>query len=202
MSLTIRRILIILAAVAIGFSAGYYARTLKTSRAPGGPASTPIYGIDTDTLSGAAYLPIYGIDLYTVKEQINFYVHIPDTLSLNDRMRLLADRISRLVFRGLPIEILSITEREGKRIARINLGEDSCFRSKALYNTSYSWYSGYFQGSTGGYETEVTLRKSFLQRDLKGEWIDGIEFYYEGEPMKGDNDWDHVHLDGVILRNK
>jgi len=41
------------------------------------------------------------------------------------------------------------------------------------------------------------LTMTFMQPDYKGEWIDGVEFYYRGKPME---EWDHINLTGTILR--
>jgi hypothetical protein len=61
-----------------------------------------------------------------------------------------------------------------------------------------TWRGGYFQGSSGGYDTQIRLMSTFLQEDHKGPWIDGVEFYYEGKPMT--SEWDHIFLEGVKYR--
>ncbi|MDQ2087579.1 hypothetical protein RBH29_14195 [Herbivorax sp. ANBcel31] len=60
-------------------------------------------------------------------------------------------------------------------------------------NTSIrrSWKSHYFQGTTGGRETSVTLIETFLQRDYSGEWIDGVSFLYY------DNEIEFFHVEGL-----
>lgn len=98
----------------------------------------------------------------------------------------------------MPINILRIEERNNKKIAIIDLREFI-----ASDSTGYlpSWRTIYFQGSTGGYFTTLTLTKSFLQKDYKGKWIDGIEFYYEGKQIL-EGEWDHIGLYGTIWRFK
>lgn len=59
-----------------------------------------------------------------------------------------------------------------------------------------SWYD-YFQGSYGGQHTAITLRETLLQPGYQGKWIDGIVFYYQGEPIEI---WDHFNFSGIQSR--
>ncbi|MCS7249775.1 MAG: hypothetical protein N2323_04055 [candidate division WOR-3 bacterium] len=144
------------------------------------------------------YFPIYGVDAQRGKEKINFYVPIPKNLSLIKKLKIIADQLSKFKFNGLPINVLRIEEKNNKKIAIIDLQETAFSDSK---NFLPSWRTKYFQGSTGGYITTLTLTKSFLQEDYQGEWIDGIEFYYEGKPIL-EGEWDHITLYGTIYRFK
>jgi hypothetical protein len=139
------------------------------------------------------YLRIYTLDEISYKEYVRLYVRPPNYLNVKQRLDYLAGLISQSEFRGLPIEISDIENRDDLDIIRINLKEIGDFKSP-------SWRYGYFQGSCGGQITSHTLKESFLQRDYKGEWIDGVEFHYEGRPM-ADGDWDHVCLGGLIMRS-
>ena len=78
-----------------------------------------------------------------------------------------------------------------KKIAIISLNEFP-------YKHRTSWKGIYFQGSCGGWSTQITLTKTFLQEDYAKDWIDGIEFYYEGSLFN--EEWDHIDLSGVIYR--
>jgi hypothetical protein len=140
------------------------------------------------------YLPIYGFDSEAMNIEVNFYVKILKDEPLIDKLKILADKLSGFIFK-LPIEVLRIEERKGKKIAVINLREGE-YPSEYL---QISWKGLYFQGSTGGYFTTITLRKTFLQDSYRDDWIDGVEFYYEGEPIKK-GDWNHISLSGTINR--
>lgn len=142
------------------------------------------------------YFPIYSADKEAEKEEINFYVKIYKNLSLIEKLKIIADQLSKFKFDGLPINILRIEERDNKKIAIIDLKELT-----SSDNLLPFWRTKYFQGSAGGYFTTLTLIKSFLQEDYKGEWIDGIEFYYEGKPIL-EGEWDHISLHGTIYRFK
>lgn len=142
------------------------------------------------------YLPIYGFNEETEKEEINFYVAIPKNLPLIEKLKIIADRLFRFKFCGLPINVLRIEERNNKKIAIIDLRE---FTISDTTGYLPSWQTKYFQGSTGGYFTSLTLIKSFLQEDYKGNWIDGVEFYYEGKPILED-EWDHISLYKTFYR--
>jgi len=144
----------------------------------------------------ADLLRVYNLEFRTVdhlgKEYrvVDFYVGVPPELPLLQKLRLLADKMSVLRFNSLPLDVLRIETRAGKRIAVIGIREPE--------NDQYAWGGGYFQGSTGGGITQVTLVESFLQRGYTGDWIDGVEFYYQGKPFT--DEWDHINLSGVRYR--
>lgn len=132
---------------------------------------------------------------YVGEIKISTYVAIRENLSLFEKLKLLADMLSRFRFGNLPINVLKIESRDTKKIAIVELEE------KEGRYFPWSWRGQYFQGSTGGDITTATLVETFLQRDYEGDWIDGVEFYYEGKPMRGD--WDHVPgLFGTMYREE
>lgn len=140
------------------------------------------------------FFPVYGADRDAMNLEINFYVRIPEKLPVIEKLKIVADKLSRFKF-DLPIKVLRIEEQNNKKIAVVNLLE--CEDTEG--NSQMTWFSVYFQGSTGGLFTSMSLRKTFLQEDFEGEWIDGVEFYYEGEPIL-EEDWDHISLSGTIYR--
>ncbi|MDI6782153.1 MAG: hypothetical protein QME49_08645 [bacterium] len=139
------------------------------------------------------FFKVYGADKECEHEEINFYVAVPKNLSLLEKLKFLANKLSRFEFQYHPINVLRIESRNNKKIVIIELNELD-------FQEAYSWRHGYFQGSAGGGFTTLTLTKTFLQEDYKGNWIDGVEFYYEGKPIS--NEWDHVMLNGTIWREK
>lgn len=141
------------------------------------------------------FFPVYGPDREAMNAEINFYVRIPKNLPAIEKLKILADKLSRFKF-GLPIEVLRVKEQKGRKIAVINLLE----HKETDINSELTWRSVYFQGSTGGFFTTKTLIETFLQEDYSGEWIDGVEFYYEGKSIS--NDWDHISLSGTIYRKE
>lgn len=207
MSPTNRWITGLVAITIIGLLAGYYWFAIRTAKSPlqentvptQMPESKPIIVFPSSGVSDTAagmYYRVYGLDSEAMFEEVNFYVRIPEHLPLKERVAFLADQISRNKYGSLPIEVLAITEQNGKRIARINLGENENSKPGGA-----SWKGQYFQGSTGGGSTTLTLKKSFLQPDYTGEWIDGVEFYYEGKPILP-GEWDHIDLHGVFFRGE
>ncbi|MFH1096881.1 MAG: hypothetical protein ABH886_01640 [Candidatus Desantisbacteria bacterium] len=137
------------------------------------------------------FFKVYGSDKGANHEEINFYVAVPKNFPLLEKLKLLADRLSRFEFQYHPINVLGIKSYNNKKIAIIELNELN-------YPEAFTWRGGYFQGSTGGGFTTLTLTKTFLQEDYKGNWIDGVKFYYEGKPIS--SDWDHIALSGTIWR--
>jgi len=143
---------------------------------------------------------IYGSDKKAENPEVNFYILIPKNLSLIQKLNIIADKLSRFGFNYLPIEVLKIEEQNSKKIVVINLKEHEWDRGEENFIGS-NWRYGFFQGSTGGYFTTITLIETFLQNDYKGEWIDGVRFMYENQPIKQE-DWDHIDLSGIIYRNQ
>jgi len=127
-------------------------------------------------------------------------ISVPATAMLLEKVQLLADSLSYLRFNGLEIEVMEITHvPDIGLLLRVNLAEDAAFKGPGSLPSFHSWYD-FFQGSAGGMETTITLRASFLQPSLYGEWVDAVAFYYQGKPF-ADEEWAHVLLQGQIARN-
>lgn len=108
---------------------------------------------------------------------------------LNKVLDILANELSKQVFEGLTIDVEEVKVINGKKIAIINLKEDS--------NLSVGWESNFLQGSTGAAITDITLKETFLQKGYTGEWLDGIQIFYEGKAPE----FDHMpHLGDIIYR--
>lgn len=138
-------------------------------------------------------LRVYGADKHAMQREVNFCIQVPKNLSIMEKLEIIADRLSRFRFDYLPIEVVKIETCDDTSIAIINLRE-----FENLPNAP-SWRYHYFQGTTGGHFTTLTLVDTFLQKEYKGEWIGGVRFMYENQPIK-ENDWDHIGLSGIILR--
>jgi hypothetical protein len=130
----------------------------------------------------------------TMQRRIAHYVYVPASYGLAQKLRVLAESVSRHQFQGLPIRLLALESVDARQVAVIDLGE-----SENVTDPRKSWKAGYFQGSTGGRITTVTLRDTFLQRSYPGRWVDGVVFYYQERPM---GEWDHVSLSGVLFREQ
>ncbi len=137
---------------------------------------------------------IYGYDDYADSVVVSFYLIIPETLSLTEKLKELANKLKKYVFQNHPINLLRVENRDNKKIALIDLKEPDS-------SGKYTWRNGFFQGSSGGHATTIILIKTFLQEEYKGEWIDGVGFYYEGKPILNE-DWDHISLGGIKYRMK
>lgn len=131
------------------------------------------------------FFAVYGYDDQANYEQINYYVRIPKSLPLEEKLKRLANETSRLAFGGRTLEFKGIKFQANKKIAVINIQEDERFDLKNYDRKLYaaSWFGGAFQGSAGGSATRYTLLETFLQPDYKGQWIEGIEYLYNGEKL-------------------
>lgn len=134
--------------------------------------------------------PVFSANVDSYEKEINYYVNIPKDLTLKEKLQVLADKLSKVQFGDLPITVLKIENIDGKKVATINLREAEVNRNKKDYAdfNGAGWANHYFQGSTGGICTSVTLIETFLQKEYKGEWIDGVKFLYENK----DCDFEHV----------
>jgi len=117
------------------------------------------------------FFPLYHATIevigeYNEEEKIDGYILVDKTLSIKEKMQLIANNVSRSYF-GLPIEVEKIEERDGKKFAIINLVE----------YTENEWdeWSTKFQGSLQEMFTMSTLERNFIQTQYSGEWVDGIE---------------------------
>lgn len=136
-------------------------------------------------------LKIYDYNVSLDRAGFGFYVATDEKATLRYKVELIADILSSIYFRDNPINLLRIENRDGRKIGIIDL------RESGIEGVS-TWRGGFFQGSSGGQWTTYMLTNAFLQPDYNGEWIDGVVFYYEGEPIS--NEWDHIFLHGVKLR--
>lgn len=138
------------------------------------------------------YLPIYTYKEVTKNDKAKMIAVIDTVLlleksySIQEKVELVAKTVSKRFFRGLRINLELVKDDKEGDCLNINLIENE---DGSPY-THPSWHQ-YFQGSTGGAQTEQTLISNFLQKHYKGNWVDRIVFFYEGEEME---DWDHVWL--------
>ncbi|PRR81151.1 hypothetical protein [Clostridium vincentii] len=130
------------------------------------------------------------VDTYAAEKLSD--ITVKEDLPLQEKLTALANEISTKVFGGLPITIVEIQTIDGKKKAIINLVE------KEVTDPNASWSRVYFQGSAGGTMTSNTLIETFAQRAYTGEWIDSMEFQYNG----GSIETQHApKLTGIITRN-
>ena len=134
-------------------------------------------------------LSIYNIDENSFEPNESSTIELNESLSLEDKLKELSKAISEKKFDKLPIEVKSIDTVNGKKVATINLADSSTSK----------WVPK-FQGSTGGSVTSNTLIENFLQSNnkSKGDWIDGVKFLYNNQPIE----YDHVSdLSTIQYRN-
>lgn len=123
-------------------------------------------------------LPIYKINEDNYQQiEVEDYIQIYTNTSMEEKLKTIADYLSKSYFENLPIEIVKIEDD----IAYINIKEDE--------NNKFSWATYYFQGSYGGRQTATKLIETFLQRNYKENWIKGVKFMYNDQV-----DWGFEHL--------
>ncbi|MEW9097108.1 MAG: hypothetical protein AB2417_18680 [Clostridiaceae bacterium] len=130
-------------------------------------------------------LPAYTANIDTYKQEVGFYMVIPKDKTLIQKLNMIAGELSKYYFSDLPIEVVRIDEVKGKKIAVVNIKEskDNQGIKDASLLKSPAWVTEFLQGSAGGIITEDKLIGSFLQKEYKGEWIDGVKFLYNNEPI-------------------
>lgn len=112
------------------------------------------------------------LDTYAVEKLSD--IKVKEDSTLQEKLTAVANEISTKVFKGLPITIVKIDTTNGVKKAIINLEE------KEGLDANASWSRGYLQGSAGGTITSKTLIETFTQKTYTGEWVDSIEFKYNG----------------------
>lgn len=129
---------------------------------------------------------------------IDSMIQMPKELEIEDKLNIIAKNVSTRYFGGREITILKIDTLAFPKTVHLELYDGFDFENPNIpemdkYN---GWYSR-FQGSSGGGFTETTLKENFLQKTYKGDWIDVLVFYWQGEEMVV---WDHIDLAGPIKR--
>lgn len=144
--------------------------------------------------------PIYTADNYTYEKMIDAYIYMPKETALKKKLETLAKVMSEVYFDNLPIQIVRIEEIDNKKVALVNLKESAKNQGITDYEklVGKTWTTHYMQGSAGGTITETQLIETMLQREYKGQWIDGVKFLYNN----GVCDYEHApSLKEINYRN-
>lgn len=144
-------------------------------------------------------LILYSKDVNTEEQIILKKVEVDKNSSIKDKLKTLANELSKNAFDNLPINLIEIKEVDGKKIAFFDLDELEVNSGNKEFNKyeGISWFNNYFVGSAGGSVTEYTLITTLLQTEYTDEWIDGLEFTYKGSKIE----FDHVpELSDTIYR--
>ncbi|SCZ03348.1 hypothetical protein [Alkaliphilus peptidifermentans] len=128
-------------------------------------------------------LPIYNANMDTYDREISYYIYLPSQISLEEKITVLAEKLSKFSFRSLPIEIKGIETIDNKSIVVVNIQEPEDESS------TVAWDRHYFQGTSGGTMTATRLIETFLQREYEGQWVDGVKLLYNNTPSR---EFDHV----------
>jgi hypothetical protein len=168
-----------------------------------------ILGLLTGVAIGYALRPIppspeltlYGGNSDATDIEPQFGVSFAAELDQQQQLEKLTTLVSRYHFCTLPIEVVALEDE----VATINLAEHDWNQDPENPVTfpgcfGRSWRTNYFQGSAGGMITSKILAYTLLQPEFQGEWIEGVTFQYQGEPIEA-GDWDHISLFGVITRD-
>lgn len=145
------------------------------------PAAEPGSGTSVE------YYPIYAMDVDSTQRITVSFVGIERTKDLKGRLEEVAKALSADVFEDLIISLKEVATVEGKEIATFNL--------KDVPGIEKAWGESYFQGSTGGMATIMALTETLLQKDYKGEWVDGVKFLYEDKAIE----FEHVESLGSVF---
>lgn len=146
-----------------------------------------ILGLSDEERKDYTVLPIYNANVYAFEKEISYYVYLPIQSTLEEKMNILAEKLSKYSFRNLPIDIKGMEIIDNKRIAVVNLQEHDQELNTIAWNTYY------FQGSTGGTMTSTTLIETFLQREYEGQWVDGVKILYNNTQTH-----EFIHVEGLL----
>ena len=132
-------------------------------------------------------LIIYTSNIDTGASENHSIVSVLKLLPINKKMSHLALKLSNENFQGKPIVLKEIVIEEGKKIAYFDLQD----KNKDISSPD-NWYSS-FQGSTGAQLTLNSIVDTLLQKEFKGDWIDGINLTYNGQYIE----FDHISFENV-----
>lgn len=104
------------------------------------------------------------------------YLEIKEDSSLQEKIEIIIGTISKECFNGLPIKVTVY----GKNTAKIELIEP-----KVSTKLRISWKDDYLNEYTKEY-TVNTIIRNIIQEEYKGDWIEKVQLYYEGELIQLD----------------
>lgn len=125
-------------------------------------------------------------------------VRIEKDKSILEKLKIIGDSLSDYYFNGLRLEVTMDHNNSDNdsTYAIVDLLEKDSYDGPGSLPSYQAWYD-FFQGSSGGLNTQITLEESFLQKDFNGPWIAGVRFFYRGSPIE---EWDHLNLSGLKTR--
>jgi hypothetical protein len=161
-------------------------------------------GVGTNLLyqQGSDRLTVYQTNSQQRTTEPAFFVNFPQQGTPKEKLQELASLLARSKFCELPIEVTGLKDS----IATVDLKEHPWNQPLKQPPTlpgcsGMTWRYQYFQGSAGGHDTSVTLAQTFLQPEYRGNWIQGVQFSYEGQLIQP-GQWDHLEIDGVVTRER
>lgn len=134
---------------------------------------------------------VLDIDSYDLKT----HLYLEPTGDTLEDAKYIGEILSEYAFEDLEIHVEEF-ELDDLELLKVDLREIGTLNEKGYYD-GVSWMNGYFQGSSGGMVTYMTLTSAFLQPELN-QWYDGVYFLYEGQ----ENTFEHVEglIGKVIIR--
>ena len=120
--------------------------------------------------AGMLYFPVFTLDA-EMKTETAGYVAIKPQATLTTKLKDLTRGISRILFEKRDMEVVSIKTVNNKKIVTINL-------------KGQSEWNQVFQGTTNGGVNSQALVLSYLQKDYRNGWIDGVRFLMDGQPIE------------------
>lgn len=138
--------------------------SLTSTQAITNAADTTQPAVENKTME---YFPVYSKDPNTMEPYTLCYIGIDPSKDLKGKLDEITSKLSRISFRYNEMTY-DIVDQDGKKILKVNLID------KANWETI-------FAGSTGGSINSYTLVNTLLQKEYKGEWIDGVSFTADGD---------------------
>ncbi|MGL5312250.1 MAG: hypothetical protein ACRC92_03275 [Peptostreptococcaceae bacterium] len=121
-------------------------------------------------------LPIILMPKDAKEQKIIKYLEINEESPLKDKLELIVNAISKECFNGLPMRVKVLAGN----IAQVELEEP-----ENLDSSRVSWKDDYLNDQIKEYTLSVIL-KNLLQEEYKGDWIEKVQLYYEGESISLD----------------
>lgn len=101
---------------------------------------------------------------------------ITKEMDVQRKAELIAETLSKKYFDGLRINVLVVDGGDEGQCLNVNLIENDDFSEKL----TPSWNQNYSASCSSNW-TQAILDANFNQKEYEGEWVDMVQYYYEGE---------------------
>lgn len=121
------------------------------------------------------YFPIYKTDELSKIQEVNSYVAIDMSLTVEEKILYLTNKLEKILNHDL--EVKNINESNGKYDVIINLKDSEKF----------SWERDYFVDANHGKNRASDLLENYLQKEFQFDWLSSVKILVNGNNIKNES---------------